>query len=138
MRRIDRIYKHWEPYERKNKWYWFCYILSGPYCILDNLINKLFMIYNLKNHYYYIKNELTKNYFPQNVWLMIYLPNTSCSSRELVNFYKNLQTIICWQIRNSLKPCASVMVACDFDARSTHDAYYITCNIFCYYGHFYV
>ena len=58
------------------------------------------------------------------------MPCTSCSSRELVYFSKILQTIICWQIRNSLKPCASVMVACDFDARSTHDAYYINMQHF--------
>ena len=67
---------------------------------------------------------------------MIYLPNTSCSSRELVNFYENLQTIICWQIRNSLKPCASVMVACDFVARSTHDAYYINMQHFLFFSLF--
>ena len=67
---------------------------------------------------------------------MIYLPNTSCSSRELVNFSEILQTIICWQIRNSLKPCASVMVACDFVARSTHDAYYINMQHFLFFSLF--
>ena len=51
-------------------------------------------------------------------------------------FTKILQTIICWQIRNSLKPCASVMVACDFVARSTHDAYYINMQHFLFFSLF--